>query len=179
MVKQLVLGAVIVLGLAASGCASKSNKSGSPGAGAGVGSPDAGTGLSTSPSAGAGTGAGSSIAAGDIKTMSLVERSVFFEFDSVDLDSAGLETVARVGRYLTANPTARVRLEGHADERGTREYNVGLGERRANAVQSALLSAGATAAQLAIVSYGEERPADPGHDESAWAKNRRVEIIPL
>lgn len=179
MVKQLILGSVVALGLVMSGCASKSNKSAGAGAGAGAGGVGSGSGLSTSPGDTGGAGAGTGLAQDDIKAMSLVERSVYFEFDSVDLDSAGQTTVARVGRYLAANPTARVRLEGHADERGTREYNVGLGERRANAVQSALLSAGATAAQLALVSYGEERPADPGHDEAAWAKNRRVEIMPL
>ena len=87
--------------------------------------------------------------------------------------------VARFAQYLAKNPTAKLRLEGHADERGTREYNVGLGERRANAVQSALIAGGASATQISIVSYGEERAADPGHDESAWAKNRRVEIVQL
>ena len=178
MVKQLILGSMIVLSVAMTGCASKSNKSAGAGA-AGAGDSGAGSGLSTSPATTGDSGSGSSLGADDITAMSLVERTVYFEFDSVDLDTTGQTTIARVGRYLAANPTARVRLEGHADERGTREYNVGLSERRANAVQSALMGAGATAAQLSLVSYGEERPADPGHDESAWAKNRRVEIIPL
>ncbi|HPN80425.1 OmpA family protein, partial [Dokdonella sp.] len=79
--------------------------------------------------------------------------------------------------YLRQFPNARVTLEGHADERGTREYNLGLGERRGNAVQSAISSAGASGGQLNVVSYGEERPVDRGHDESAWSKNRRVEIV--
>ena len=73
----------------------------------------------------------------------------------------------------------KVRLEGHTDERGSREYNIGLGERRAQAVRRALLLQGATDAQLSTVSYGEERPAVAGHDEAAWAKNRRVEIVYL
>ncbi len=70
-----------------------------------------------------------------------------------------------------------ITLEGHADERGTREYNLGLGERRGNAVSGALQANGGAAGQLSVVSYGEERPAAEGHDESAWSKNRRVEIV--
>ena len=72
-----------------------------------------------------------------------------------------------------------MRLEGHTDERGSREYNIGLGERRAQSVRRALLLQGAADAQISTVSYGEERPAVPGHDEAAWAKNRRVEIVYL
>jgi peptidoglycan-associated lipoprotein len=72
-----------------------------------------------------------------------------------------------------------VRLEGHTDERGSREYNIGLGERRAQSVRRALLLQGASDAQLSTVSYGEERPAVAGHDEAAWSKNRRVEIVYL
>jgi peptidoglycan-associated lipoprotein len=72
-----------------------------------------------------------------------------------------------------------VRLEGHTDERGSREYNIGLGERRAQAVRRSLLLQGATDAQISTVSYGAERPAVSGHDEAAWAKNRRVEIVYL
>lgn len=80
-------------------------------------------------------------------------------------------------RYLSANPSARVRLEGHADERGTTEYNIALGERRANAVQSALAAQGVSPAQTSIISYGEERPAVSGSSEEAYAQNRRVQII--
>ena len=82
-------------------------------------------------------------------------------------------------KYLGAHPATRVRLEGHTDERGSREYNIGLGERRAQSVRRALLLQGATDTQISTVSYGEERPAAPGHDEAAWAKNRRVEIVYL
>ncbi len=74
-------------------------------------------------------------------------------------------------------PTARVRLEGSTDERGTREYNIGLGERRAQVVRNALLAQGVAAAQITTVSYGEERPAVEGHDEAAYAQNRRVEFV--
>jgi len=82
-------------------------------------------------------------------------------------------------KYLASHGSARVRLEGHTDERGSREYNIGLGERRAQAVRRALLLQGASEGQISTVSYGEERPAVPGHDEAAWAKNRRVEIVYL
>ena len=79
--------------------------------------------------------------------------------------------------YLRQFPDARVRLEGNTDERGSREYNLGLGERRGNAVQSALSAAGASSSQLNVVSYGEERPVCRQHDEACWSKNRRVEIV--
>jgi peptidoglycan-associated lipoprotein len=78
---------------------------------------------------------------------------------------------------LADNPGLRVRLEGHADERGTREYNLALGERRANAVRAYLLAQGASRSQIEVVSYGEEKPADGGHDEGAWRQNRRVEVV--
>ena len=87
--------------------------------------------------------------------------------------------VAAHAKYLASHQGARVRLEGHTDERGSREYNIGLGERRAQAVRRALLLQGATDAQISTVSYGAERPAVAGHDEAAWAKNRRVEIVYL
>lgn len=105
------------------------------------------------------------------------ENVVYFDFDSTALNDAGRKVIAAYGRYLAANPSARVRLEGHTDERGSREYNVGLGERRAVAVQQQLLSAGASARQLSVTSYGEERPAATGSNAAAWAKNRRVEIV--
>ena len=77
-------------------------------------------------------------------------------------------------RYLRDNASARITIEGHCDERGTREYNLALGERRAATVRSYLQSLGVRASQMSTVSFGEERPVDPGHSESAWAKNRRA-----
>jgi peptidoglycan-associated lipoprotein len=109
----------------------------------------------------------------------LADRIVYFDFDSAEIKGAGNDVVAAHARYLAANPATRVRLEGHTDERGSREYNIGLGERRAQSVRRALLLQGATEAQISTVSYGEERPAVLGHDEAAWAKNRRVEIVYL
>jgi peptidoglycan-associated lipoprotein len=109
----------------------------------------------------------------------LAKRTIYFDFDSSDIKGEGTDIVAAHAKYLASNPTARVRLEGNTDERGSREYNIGLGERRAQAVRRALLLQGAADGQLSTVSYGEERPVSPGHDEEAWAKNRRVEIVYL
>ena len=109
----------------------------------------------------------------------LATRVIYFDFDSSEIKGGGTDVVAAHAKFLAANNTARVRLEGHTDERGSREYNIGLGERRAQAVRRALLLQGALDIQITTVSYGEERPAVPGHDEAAWAKNRRVEIIYL
>ena len=85
--------------------------------------------------------------------------------------------LAAHARRLAASPNLKVRLEGHTDERGSREYNIGLGERRAQSVRRALLLQSVGDGQLNTVSYGEERPAVDGHDEGSWAKNRRVEIV--
>jgi peptidoglycan-associated lipoprotein len=109
----------------------------------------------------------------------LAKRTVYFDFDSSEIKGDGTDIVAAHAKYLAARPATRVRLEGHTDERGSREYNIGLGERRAQAVRRALLLQGASDAQISTVSYGEERPAVAGHDEAAWAKNRRVEIVYL
>ena len=102
---------------------------------------------------------------------------VYFEYDSSSLNAEGQRLVVEYGRYLSENPAAKLRLEGHTDERGTREYNVGLGERRANAVHEGLMRSGASAAQLSVVSYGEERPLSPEQSENGWAQNRRVQIV--
>jgi peptidoglycan-associated lipoprotein len=107
----------------------------------------------------------------------LGEGIIYFDFDNADIRAQDAATVNRFADYLIKNPNKRVRLEGHTDERGTREYNVGLGERRARSVSSAMMARGVSSRQLSVVSYGEERPAQLGQTESAWAKNRRVEIV--
>ena len=109
----------------------------------------------------------------------LATRIVYFDFDSAVIKGQGVDVVAAHAKYLSANPQQRVRLEGNTDERGSREYNIGLGDRRAQSVRRALLLQGVSEGQITTVSYGEERPADSGHDEAAWAKNRRVEIVYL
>src|SRR5689334_6219401 len=107
----------------------------------------------------------------------LRQRVIYFDLDRSEIKPEFQAQVACHAAYLRQFPEARVRLEGNADERGSREYNLGLGERRGNAVQSALSAAGGSSSQLNVVSYGEERPVCRQHDESCWSKNRRVEII--
>ena len=109
----------------------------------------------------------------------LSKRVVYFDFDRADIRADSQTVVAAHAAYLAKNPAQKVRLEGHADERGSREYNIGLGERRGQAVRRALLLQGVAEVQLATVSYGEERPAVAGSDEQAYAANRRVEIVYL
>ena len=105
------------------------------------------------------------------------KRVVYFDFDRSDVKDDFRAIVAAHGKYLAANSNARVTLEGHADERGTREYNIALGERRIAAVQRILTLQGASSSQVNSISYGEERPAALGHDEDAWSLNRRAEFI--
>ena len=109
----------------------------------------------------------------------LSKRVVYFDFDKSDIRADSQTVVAAHAVFLAKNPSQKVRLEGHADERGSREYNIGLGERRAQAVRRALLLQGVAEVQLSTVSYGEERPAVAGSDEQAYALNRRVEIVYL
>jgi peptidoglycan-associated lipoprotein len=101
---------------------------------------------------------------------------VFFDFDSYELRPDDADITARHGIQLADNPGWNVRLEGHADERGSREYNIGLGERRAQAVRRVLLLQGAQPSQISTVSFGEERPVALGSNEDAWSQNRRVEF---
>jgi peptidoglycan-associated lipoprotein len=106
----------------------------------------------------------------------LATRLVHFDYDSSDLSSQDQRVLQAHAQYLKANTQAKVLLAGHADERGTREYNMALGERRANAVQAFFVSNGVKSSQLDTVSFGKEKPLNNGSSESAWAENRRVEI---
>jgi len=107
----------------------------------------------------------------------LGQRVVFFDFDKATIRPDAQEALVAHAQYLTGHGGSKVRIEGHADERGTREYNMALGERRAKAVVSFLTANGASAAQLDVVSYGEEKPAAEGHDEGSWSQNRRAELV--
>jgi len=107
----------------------------------------------------------------------LSEKVVYFAFDSNDVSDDYVELVKHHGRYLSFNADASVRLEGHADERGTREYNVALAERRAQAVKQLMLYEGAGNDQITVISYGEEKPVAFGHDDESMSLNRRVEIV--
>jgi peptidoglycan-associated lipoprotein len=107
----------------------------------------------------------------------LSNRAVYFEYNSSEILGPDRPVIEAHGRYLADNASASMTLEGHADERGSREYNIALGEQRANAVRQLMSLLGASASQIKVVSYGEERPAADGHSEAAWRLNRRVEII--
>ena len=107
----------------------------------------------------------------------LSKRVIYFDFDKSDIDSASRDIISAHAAYLSDNPGASVVLEGHADERGTREYNIGLGERRYKAVARLMALQGTLSRQVEGVSYGEERPVAMGSDDSSWRLNRRVEIV--
>ncbi|MFM2397689.1 MAG: hypothetical protein RLZZ144_939 [Pseudomonadota bacterium] len=173
-----ILTAVLVAGLLA-GCAS--NKPAGQGALA-----DGNADSKTSASNGATTGAASAdqLAADALAKKQAADaaavvasRSVFFPFDVDALQDKDKAVVQANGEYLAAHKTAKARVEGNADERGSSEYNLALGQRRAENTKRGLVASGATAAQIETVSFGEEKPADAGHNEAAWAKNRRADIV--
>tara|TARA_R110002167_G_scaffold52042_2_gene150530 strand:- start:1373 stop:1930 length:558 start_codon:yes stop_codon:yes gene_type:complete len=112
----------------------------------------------------------------DQNAIASLQTVFYFDFDKAVVPADAFEDLSAHAKYLAANPNARLVLEGHADERGTREYNMALGERRAKAVSRFLTVQGAGSNQLEVVSYGEERPAMMGHEEGSWAQNRRVEL---
>ena len=107
----------------------------------------------------------------------LRQRVVYFDFDQDTLRPEFQAIVGCHAKYLRDRPSSRMTLEGHADERGSREYNLGLGERRGNAVSSAIQANGGSGSQITVTSYGEERPVCTDSNEDCWAKNRRVEIV--
>jgi peptidoglycan-associated lipoprotein len=138
------------------------------GAGGGAGAGGAGSGVASSELAGQptpGTQEDLAVSVGD---------RVFFDYDSVVLSPEATGVLDQQAAWLQQYPDVIVTIEGHADERGTREYNLALGDRRANAVKNYLLALGISPARVLTISYGEERPADPGHNEVAWSQNRRA-----
>lgn len=103
-------------------------------------------------------------------------RVIYFEFDQSTIRAEYVDILTAHANFLTRMNNVTIRLEGHADERGTPEYNIALGERRAKAVADFLISSGVASERIEVISYGEERPAALGHNDSAWNKNRRVEL---
>ncbi|MEO6171012.1 MAG: peptidoglycan-associated lipoprotein Pal [Lysobacter sp.] len=159
---------VALLCVAAVGCSKKVKET-----------PPVDTGSTTMPSTQPGTGSTAGVyGPNDLDSDAcLRQRVVYFDLDR---DALRPEFQALVGchaKYLRDRPSSRLTLEGHADERGSREYNMGLGERRGNAVSSAIQANGGSGSQQTVVSYGEERPVCTASNEDCWAKNRRVEII--
>jgi len=110
----------------------------------------------------------------DPRTGGPLNRTFYFGYDKSDINPSDIAVLEIHAQLLNRNTGKSVVIEGHCDERGTREYNLALGERRANAIKSFLTAAGVAASQIETVSYGEERPENPGHDESAWSRNRRA-----
>ncbi|MCR5084549.1 MAG: peptidoglycan-associated lipoprotein Pal [Succinivibrionaceae bacterium] len=104
------------------------------------------------------------------------KNTIYFNFDSDQILDAYVGTMQSHAQFLRNNPDAKIVIEGHTDERGTPEYNIALGERRARSVARYMQNLGVDVGQLSIVSYGEEKPADPTHSEAAWSKNRRAVI---
>ena len=172
-----MLGLISILAAFAvlSGCANKGGlNDGADGAMGGDGTVDVGAGGDTS---GLGEDGALIFDPLDDPNSELFVRTIYFDYDSADIRADSMETVRQHGDYLVGNPDRTIRLEGHADERGTREYNLALGEQRAQAVQKIMQLQGVQDVQIEIVSFGEERPAVEGIDESSWQMNRRVEIV--
>ncbi len=183
--KQKILMVLVAAAVVMAGCKSPPPKSDDPSG--------AGTAVSAGPST-SGVPATSGTQSGGVATATVdrgsntggalgppgalgAQRVIYFDFDSSDIRNDFIDVIAAHGRFLAGNATVRVRLEGHSDERGSREYNVGLAERRAQTVKRALALQGVQESQVTTVSYGEERPAAVGSDENAYSKNRRVEIV--
>jgi len=179
---RILAAALLVVFVA--GCASTpseapvEDKSGTTAAGAG------GTGATTSgTSAGGVTGtttggaAGGSASALRDPNNILSKRSIYFEFDSFTVADQYKPLIEAHAKYLSANRNARATLQGHGDERGAREYNIALGQKRADAVKRMMTLLGVQEIQIETVSFGEEKPKNAGHDEAAWAENRRVDIV--
>ena len=112
-----------------------------------------------------------------VKSGVLAQRSIYYDYDQFDIKDQYRGLVEAHAKYLRENPAARILVQGNADERGSREYNVGLGQRRSDGVKKMLVLLGARDNQIESVSLGEEKPQAEGHDESAWAKNRRSDIL--
>mgnify|MGYP001814630527 FL=1 len=166
---------IMMLGLAVvmSGCSSTGDKKGDAEVDE-YGTAGAGTGAEASGMAG--SGGFSSYSLND-PSSPLSRRIIYFEYDSSEVDAEGQDLVSNHAAFLAANPEQMVTLEGHADERGSREYNIALGEGRAEAVRRMMEFQGVSPGQISIVSYGEEKPSAEEHSEAAWQLNRRVELI--
>lgn len=166
-------------------CAPQSVKEDGAGSMAGAGG-DTATGVETGGLSGAGIEGGSLLSGLDVSYEKsaindsnnvLIEKVIYFAYDSDQIGEEYQTLIAHHGKYLAANADMQVRLEGHADERGSREYNVALANRRAQSVRRLVLFQGAAAEQVDVISYGEEKPVALGHDEESWRLNRRVELV--
>ena len=159
----------------AAGAGSGASTAGAGGAGvAGTQTPGRAGSAGTSGSGGSAAGAGSALR--DPASI-LSKRSVYFDFDSFVVKDESRPIIAAHGRYLVANRGARMTIQGNTDERGSREYNIALGQKRADAMKRMMTLIGAQESQVETVSFGKEKPRRSGHDETSWAENRRGDIV--
>jgi peptidoglycan-associated lipoprotein len=179
--KRIISIALLIAGAALlTGCPKKHNVNEPPVAGSQV--PDSastageGAATSTNPLGGDADSRARGFGEG---TGALARKVIYFDFDKSEIKAEYADIVTTAAHNLTANPKMKMKLEGNTDGRGTREYNIGLGERRAQAVRRALMLQGVAESQVTTVSFGAERPAVEGDDEAAWSKNRRVEVVYL
>jgi peptidoglycan-associated lipoprotein len=179
--KRIISIALLIAGAALlTGCPKKHNVNEPPVAGSQVDSAasTAGEGASTSTNPLGGDADSRARGFGE-GTGALARKVIYFDFDKSEIKPEYADIVTTAAHNLTANPKMKMKLEGNTDGRGTREYNIGLGERRAQAVRRALMLQGVAESQVTTVSFGAERPAVEGDDEAAWSKNRRVEVVYL
>jgi len=174
MKSQFKIFFVVMIIAVLSGC---SSMGGSKGDGSDVVVEDRGTGADGAVASGAAGSGGISGYALDDPSSPLSRRVIYFEYDSSIIAGEDQDLLSAHASYLGANGGTSIVLEGHADERGSREYNIALGDRRAQAVRRVLELNGVSAGQISVVSYGEEKPAAEGHSETAWRLNRRVELV--
>lgn len=160
--------AIALSALLFAGCSSTGTKDGDPGASVEDG------GASTMGASQGGAWTGNPL---DNPNSLLSSRTIFFDFDQSTIRSEFIDVLRAHAAYLNTNRSVGVVIEGHADERGSREYNIALGERRANTIKRFLEAEGVGASQINTISYGEEQPAAFGHDEAAWAENRRGVLV--
>ena len=166
-------GLIVVSLFALAACSSTSDTDEAADSGSATGSSSS----SGSASSSAGPSSGQ-LSQEEVRAQNALRQTVFyFDFDVAEFKPEDRDTLTYHARDLAASPNKRIRLEGHADERGTREYNLALGERRANGILNYLIVNGASRSQIEVVSYGEERPAQNGQTESAYSRNRRVEVV--
>lgn len=172
MMSKMMKVCLVMLIAVLAGCSSK----GGPAGGASVEdrSGMGGDGAATSGAAGASSFSSYSL---NDPNSPLSRRVIYFDYDSAEISAADQDTLLAHASYLAANPGQYIALEGHTDERGSREYNIALGDRRALSVQRILELNGVGTGQVSVVSYGEEKPAAEGHSDAAWRLNRRVEIV--
>jgi peptidoglycan-associated lipoprotein len=171
--------AALAAGLILAGCAKKPPKELPPPPAETGAEAEAGTGTGQEPGGGVGSVALPGSRGDFLQAVGQAGDRIFFDTNEFNVDSQDRATLDAQAAWLQRNSSVRVTIEGHADERGTREYNLALGDRRASSARDYLQSRGVAAARMQTISWGKERPAVDGHDESAWAQNRRaVTVVP-